>query len=99
MTNAEMLRRHANLAIKEGGIYYSGEYMSRIATMAEILEAENARLRELIRDMYKILSALDIDYCGACPQDSISHPCPRYTVYGGDCKFETAMRELGVEGK
>ena len=61
-------------------------------------EAANAKLRELVRDMYKILSALDIDYCGACPQDNVLYPCPRYTIYGGDCKFETAMRELGVEG-
>ena len=60
-------------------------------------EGENARLRELAHDMYKILSALDIDYCGPCPQDNVSHPCPRYTIYGGDCKFETAMRELGIE--
>ena len=47
MTHAELLRSHANLAIKEGGMYYSGEYLSRIATVAESLEAENAKLREL----------------------------------------------------
>lgn len=46
MTHAELLRSHANLAIKEGGMYYSGEYLSRIAKTAESLEAENAKLRD-----------------------------------------------------
>lgn len=49
MTHAELLRIHADLAIKEGGMYYSGEYLNRIATVAESLEAENAKLRELVR--------------------------------------------------
>ena len=49
MTHAELLRSHADLALKEGGMYYSGEYLSRIATVAESLESENARLRELLQ--------------------------------------------------
>lgn len=46
MTHAKLLRSHANLAIKEGGMYYSGEYLSRMADVAESLETENAKLRE-----------------------------------------------------
>ena len=53
MTHAELLRSHANLAIKEGGMYYSGEYLSRMADVAESLEAENAKLRELVQHLYE----------------------------------------------
>jgi len=52
MTHAELLRRDAELAMREGGMYYSGEYLSRMAIVAEGLEAENAKLRELVRDMW-----------------------------------------------
>ena len=51
MTHAELLRSHADAALREGGMYYSGEYLSRVATEAESLEAENVRLRELCSDM------------------------------------------------
>ena len=54
MTVAEELRRHADLAIKEGGMYYSGEYLDAIAKRAESEQAENAKLREE-RDMYRDL--------------------------------------------
>lgn len=57
MTHAELLRSHADLATKEGGVYYSGEYLSRIAATAESLEHEytrllddNARLQEVVTD-------------------------------------------------
>lgn len=58
MTHAELLRSHANLAIKEGGMYYSGEYLSRIATVAESLESENAKLRELVSHYNSALSRM-----------------------------------------
>ena len=46
MRVAEELRKHADLAIKEGGMYYSGEYLDAIARRAESEQAENAKLRQ-----------------------------------------------------
>ena len=57
MTHAELLRNHADLATREGGMYYSGEYLSQIAKTAESLEAENAKLRELTSLMWRELHA------------------------------------------
>ena len=74
-----------------------GKLVRGIQQENDQLKDENAKLRELVRDIYKILSALDIDYCGACPQDNALHPCPRYTLFGGDCQYVTAMHELGVD--
>lgn len=65
MTHAELLRSHADLAIKEGGMYYSGEYLSRIATVAESLEAENAKLRELVQGLWFAAQYLGMNPDGA----------------------------------
>ena len=54
MTHAELLRNHADLATREGGMYYSGEYLSRIAETAESLERENAKLREFASKAYSM---------------------------------------------
>lgn len=51
MTHAELLRKHATDATNEGGMWFSGEYLSRIAETAESLEVENAKLRELVRGL------------------------------------------------
>ena len=61
------------------------------------LEAENAKLRELAAGIGHLLFALDVDYCAGCPRDDINHPCPVYTVKGGECLYETDLRELGIE--
>ena len=61
------------------------------------LLAENARLRELAAGIGHLLFALDVDYCAGCPRDDINHPCPVYTVNGGECLYETDLRDLGVE--
>lgn len=61
------------------------------------LESENAKLRELAAGVGHLLFSLDVDYCASCPKDSINHPCPVYTVGGGECLYKTDMRELGVE--
>ena len=53
MRLAELLREHANLAMREGGMYYSGEYLGNLATIAESIDAENAKLRELVCDLYE----------------------------------------------
>ena len=62
------------------------------------LEAENAKLRELVRDLHKALFTLDIDHCQACQRDSINGPCTKFMVRGSDeCSIEEDMRELGIE--
>lgn len=59
--------------------------------------AENAKLRELAAGIGHLLFVLDVDYCVACPRDDINHPCPVYTVKGGECLYKSDMRELGIE--
>ena len=64
------------------------------------LESENAKLRELVRDMHKAFFTLDIDHCQACSRDTINGPCRKYrgrTI--GECEFDTEMRELGIEAQ
>lgn len=64
----------------------------------ESLKAENAKLRELVADIGKALFTLNIDYCQACPRDTINGPCTKYLVGGSDeCSFKEDMRELGIE--
>ena len=60
-------------------------------------EAEADRLRELAAGIGHLLFALDVDYCAGCPRDDINHPCPVYTVKGGECLYKTDLRDLGVE--
>lgn len=60
------------------------------------LKAENAKLRELVRDMHKALFSLNLDHCQACPREDAcvfmhkSFDCD-------ECAFERDMHELGVE--
>jgi hypothetical protein len=61
------------------------------------LADENVKLRELLSGVGYLLFALDVDYCVACPRDSISHPCPVYTIKGGECLYKRDMRELGID--
>ena len=61
------------------------------------ISSENAKLRELAAGIGHLLFALDVDYCAGCPMDDINHPCPVYTVKGGECLYETDLRDLGVE--
>ena len=61
------------------------------------LRAENAKLRELAAGIGHLLFPLDVDYCAICPRDDINHPCPVHTVDGGECLYETDLRELGIE--
>jgi len=51
MTHAELLRKHAIDATNEGGVWFSGEYMTMLASMAESLESENDKLRELCKEL------------------------------------------------
>jgi len=61
------------------------------------LKKENAKLRELAAGIGHLLFKLDVDYCATCPRDDINHPCPVYTVKGGECLYKTDLRDLGVE--
>lgn len=61
------------------------------------VKAENAKLREMVRDVGHLLFAIDADYCAACPRDSINHPCPVHTVGSGECLYKADIRELGIE--
>ena len=64
------------------------------------LQAENAKLRELVRDLHKALFTLDIDHCQACSRDNINGPCTKFAPWGNDeCSIEEVMRELGIEVK
>ena len=54
------------------------------------VERENAKLRELVRDMHKALFSLNLDHCQACPREDTC-------VFIHECAFERDMRELGVE--
>lgn len=85
MTHAELLQKHADLAMREGGMYYSGEYLSRIAKVAESLEAENAKLRELCKTLYQLADESYVPFKSAnCWMDDFA-------------KAICAMRELGIE--
>ena len=75
-----------------------------VAQVAELmdendkLKLENAKLRELVRDLHKALFTLDIDHCQACPRDNVNGPCTKFEVWGNDeCSIEEVMRELGIE--
>lgn len=87
MTHAELLRRDAELAMREGGMYYSGEYLSRMAVVAESLDAENAKLRELVRDAHALATDHGVyvryPYCDTWDE--------KLAV------VEKQMRELGIE--
>lgn len=82
MTHAELLRSHADAALREGGMYYSGEYLSRMASVAESLEAENAKLREL---------CADLRFCRRHDCLTCSHG--RFC----DMKFDERCAKLGIE--
>lgn len=58
---------------------------------------QTEKLRELAEGIGHLLFSLDVDYCATCPRDGINHPCPVYTVDGGECLYKTDMRELGIE--
>ena len=94
MTLAELLRNHADLATREGGMYYSCEYLSRIAETAESLEAENDKLRELVRDMWRFTGTA----CKKYPRlfDPAAQGGQTVQLNMIDA-FEQRMRELGVE--
>lgn len=92
MTHAELLRKHANLALKEGGMYYSGEYLSNMAEVAESLESENAKLRKLALDVHALhWSGLDCTECPWIGECDTEGGCPWLGIMADH------MRALGIE--
>lgn len=87
MTVAEELRKHADLAIKEGGMYYSGSYLDALAKRAESEQSVAAKLRELVKDMHTLATDYGVyvryPYCDAWDE--------KLAV------VEKQMRELGVD--
>lgn len=97
-----MSKEHAyayEAGYRDGSIHYELEHCPACKNVADLQEAlaENARLRELAAGIGHLLFSLDVDYCAGCPRDDINHPCPVYTVNGGECLYETDLRDLGVE--
>ena len=77
---ADMLDENAKLVMK-----LNAEHLVR-----QNVERENAKLRELVRDMHKALFSLNLDHCQACPREDTC-------VFIHECAFERDMRELGIE--
>lgn len=64
MTYAELLRKYATDATNEGGMWFSGEYMTVLASIAESIEAENAKLREVVDIFIHCIG--DLHSCYTC---------------------------------
>jgi hypothetical protein len=72
------------------------ERLDFAALKASELQAENARLRELVQNMMRFFE--DGDYCTACEKAA---ECDAQEEYDDDCLmrgvFHARMRELGAE--
>ena len=86
-----------NSVMPDGIPYCKSEGIDAKKDAADGLREENAKMRELVRDMHKAFFSLDIDHCQACPRDSINGPCTKFMVFGsGECSIEEDMLELGI---
>lgn len=65
---------------------------SRAAREVQRLRDENAKLRELARDLYRVCWACD---SSKCPYGSECDNDP--DEFKPNCRFKDVMRELGVE--
>ena len=87
---------NANLRKERDGWHRVAKSKQDILDQMRDARAENAKLRELVRDMHKALFSLNLDHCQACPRNDAcvfvhkSFDCD-------ECAFERDMRELGVE--
>lgn len=76
--------------ISEGYVVLTRDEDDRIAKRVTELEAENVKLRELIRDMWH----------QSCTYDTTCEGCPRYVKHWDgteECEFETRIIKLGIE--
>ncbi len=84
---------------RDGSINYELEHCPACKNVADLQEAldENAKLRELVRDMMRFFE--DGDYCTACEKVA---ECDAREEYDDSCLmrgvFHARMRELGVDG-
>lgn len=97
MTHAELLRSHADAALREGGMYYSGEYLSRMASVAESLETENAKLRTQLADVTESMGRVE-ERCAKLRELARRLYEFAYDEYpdSAELNFADRMRELGV---
>lgn len=81
MNIANKLRLHADDAIKQGGMYYSGDYLSDIADSVKAVVDENDRLREACERLIQTVRVAEsISDCGLL-----------------DKRFEGELRDMGFE--
>lgn len=76
--------------ISEGYVVLTRDEDERIAKRVTELEAENVKLRKLIRDMWH----------QSCTYDTTCDGCPRYVKHWDgteECEFETRIIKLGIE--
>lgn len=83
MTVADELRKYADRALKEDGMYFSGIYLDGLAKRAESEQAMNYKLRELLLDAWR------------CIHTGVN--CFDCRLIVGGCTLQTAMHELGIE--
>lgn len=62
----------------------------------DVWQENDAMLRELVRDMHKALSSLNLDHCQACPREDACVFMHR-SFDCDECAFERDMRKLGIE--
>ena len=85
MTIADELRKYADMALREDGIYFSGAYLDRLARRAMSEQAENAKLRELVTEMYP--------YAKAFLQQGVMLGCNDTMSYD----WFLQLRKMGIE--
>ena len=98
MTHAELLRKHATDATNEGGMWFSGEYMTMLASMAESIEAENAALRTQLADVTESMGRVE-ERCARLRELCSALYEFAYDEYpdSAELNFADRLRELGVE--
>ena len=99
MTIADELRKYADRALKEDGIYFSGAYLDRLARRAMSEQAENAKLRKLVQDMYECISHANEQDWFHFERDKFG--CGMSCTVNGEvcglCVLADRMHELGVD--
>ena len=98
MTHAELLRKHATDATNDGGMWFSGEYMTMLASMAESIEAENAALRTQLADVTESMGRVE-ERCARLRELCSAQYEFAYDEYpdSAELNFADRMREFGVE--
>ena len=113
MTIADELRKYADRALKEDGIYFSGAYLDRLARRAMSEQAENVTLRQQLADVTesmgrveerctKLRDALKELVVGTHAEmcaDRGMWRCRECVMYHGDesCAVADAMELLGID--